>query len=253
MRLPFCHYFLTLAISLGLAACQTSPRHSLRVAAAASALPYLDSLDQLFTQQTGVPVELITASSGALAAQIQQGAPFHLYFAADMDYPQRLADRGLTIGLPKEWGRGKLVLWSLSPLTDSLSLAQLLNGRRLAMANPSLAPYGKASQEFLTSQGWWRSLQGQLVVGENVGQVGHFIVSGAVPLGLVALSMATAYPKPSYWQEVPASLYAPLRQGVVMVSQKEMHPRADDFLQLVFSDKGQQLLGSFGFDIPLRD
>lgn len=205
-----------------------------------------------FEQSTAHTVVLITGSTGKLYAQIHNGAPFDAFFAADTVRPQQLEqDNIIEPGSRFTYAVGKIVLWSPdTTLIDSEGdILKSSSFRHLAIANPKLAPYGRAAQQVIQSIGVWNTLQGRIVRGENIGQTYHFVKSGNAELGFVALSQikqnaATQYG--SFWL-VPSELYDPIEQQAVQLT---AHPGVADFFQFVKSKASLHILAKYGYDLP---
>ena len=224
----------------------------IKVAAASNFRPVLKVLSRRFEAETGNDVVLIFGSTGKQFAQIRNGAPFDLFFAADSERPALLEQQGLALpGSRVTYAVGKLVLWSpRQGLVDSqgkvLSAGQF---NRLAIANPALAPYGLAAQQVLESLGLWEGLGSKLVRGENIAQTFHFVSSGAAELGFVAFSQIKRPGKPvkgSYW-EVPGDRYQAIEQQAVLLSEK---PAARQFLEFVQSWAALKVIAEYGYGAP---
>jgi len=225
----------------------------IRVAVASNFAPAAETLAESYRDSGGTPVVLVAGSTGKHYAQIISGAPFQVFLAADELRPTRLAELGL--GVPDSrftYALGRLVLWS--PAEDWLDFGerQLRQGmfRRLAIANPRLAPFGLAARQTLESLGLWDSLQGKLVRGENVGQAFHFVSSRNAELGFVSLSqileVETARIEGAYWI-VPAALYKPIRLQALLIKDS---PSARDFLEFLRSQQGRAIIEQFGYGLP---
>jgi molybdate transport system substrate-binding protein len=202
-----------------------------------------------FETQTGHKVILITGSTGKHYAQIINGAPFDAFFAADSARPVLLEQAGIALpGSRFTYALGRLILWS--PRADYVDPdGKILfdkNIRHLAIANPKLAPYGRAAQEVLQARGAWQSFQGRLVRGENIGQAFQFVISGNVALGFVANSqlMRPGHSIEGSLWEVPQSLYSPIEQQAVQLRQA---PASREFLAFMRNDASRQTIRGFGY------
>jgi len=230
---------------------------TVRVAAASDLKFALDeAIARLALRDPTVTIEPAYGSSGTFHAQLRQRAPFDVYLSADAAYPRDLVARGL--GRERDlfiYAVGRLVVWvpngSALPI-ESRHLDALRAARRVAIANPRHAPYGRAAEAALRSAGVWGQVQSRLVLGENVAQTAQFVQSGAADAGLIAKSLVVA-PAMSragrYW-EVPASLHPPLVQGGLVLpwaASPEAARRVRDYL---LSAEGRQLLEAFGFGLP---
>ncbi|GAA0345657.1 molybdate ABC transporter substrate-binding protein [Bowmanella denitrificans] len=227
----------------------------LKVAVASNfAAPMLAIADE-FEKQSGYPVSLAFGASGKFVAQITHGAPFHLFFSADQSKPQALLDAGIAqAGSQQTYAIGKLVLWS--PGQDPQQ-GNILNGpyRKLALANPRLAPYGSAAVSVLTQLNLLQSSKARWVQGENIAQTYQFVQSGNAELGFVALSQLMhngALDTQHTWL-VPSHLYPPIYQDRVVI--RNAHERADTqaFLTFLQSPYAAQIIRSFGYVLPGQD
>ena len=189
--------------------------------AAASDLKYcLDTIVAKFKQTHAGEVEVVYGSSGNFKAQIEQGAPFDLYFSADVAFPRALAQAGLAASEVQPYATGRLVLWSRTVDANALRITDLTRADigKIAIANPQHAPYGKRAEEALRASGVWEQVKGKLVYGENIAQTAQFAQSGNAQVGIIALSLALA-PELSGdggYSLVPANLHEPLEQGFIV-------------------------------------
>jgi len=219
-----------------------------RIAVAANFVRPLGEIAALFEQRTGHSAILIPGSTGKHFAQIQNGAPFDAFFAADAERPKLLEKAGKGVaGSRYDYAIGRLVLWSpQSGLVDNAG--QILatdRFRYIAIANPKLAPYGRAARELLTAMNQWERLQPQLVRGENINQALQFVRSGNAELGLLArsqLSGATG----SQWL-VPANRHAPIVQQAILLSETAAAQQVIDVAQ---SAEARSIIVSFGYELP---
>jgi molybdate transport system substrate-binding protein len=228
--------------------------------AAASDLRY--AMDELVAAygavRPGTAVTVTCGSSGQLFAQIGQGAPFDLFFSADVEYPRRLEGAGLaTPGSTRAYADGRLVVWVRedSPIdVERLGLAAVLDpaAARVAIANPLHAPYGRAAEAALASAGLRDAVQPRLVVGENVTQAAQFAASGAADVALIALSLAIAPPLEGRgrFALVPRTAHPAIRQGAVILDSATDPRSAADFLDLVLGPDGWSVLERYGFEPP---
>ncbi len=228
------------------------------VAAAADLNPALQEIADGFNKKTGVKVKLSFGASGALTQQIQNGAPFDLFFSADMDYPRQLVAAGAADGASLyQYAVGRLVLWVPvdSPLdVERMGMRILLDPsvKKIAIANPRHAPYGQAAVAALKHYGLYDQAADRLVLGENISQAAQFVESGNAQVGFMALAHAAAPAmegKGKYW-EVPAEAYPPLAQGVVVLSRSQHKKEAAEFLNYIRTNESAELLRRYGFTLP---
>src|ERR1700744_3894891 len=229
----------------------------LRVAAAADLQFALKDIAQQYEHQTGHKVEITFGSSGNFFAQLQNGAPFDVFFSADIDYPRRLQQASLTESDSfMKYAIGRLVIWV--PADSKINLIErkwnaLLDPsvQKIAIANPEHAPYGRAAVEALTRAGIYEKVQPKLVYGENISQAAQFVQSGNAQAGIIALSLAVspAMKDGQRWG-VPIDEYAPIEQAAVILKSARDKDASRSFLKFVAIDDGQRILGSYGFALP---
>jgi len=235
-----------------------SAGHEINVAAAADLSAALQEVAANYEKRTGVAVKLSFGASGALTQQIQNGAPFDVFFSADMDYPKQLiaASQAESATLYR-YAVGRLVLWvpSDSPLdVERKGMDVLLDPsvKKIAMANPQHAPYGRAAAAALKHYGMYEKVSDRLVLGENISQAAQFVESGNAQVGFVALAHAVApamQGKGKYWM-VPAEAYPQLDQGVVLISHSAHKADAAAFLEYVKTEEVAAVLRRYGFSLP---
>lgn len=245
-----------LLASLSVRAQERKAAPELVVAAAADLSSALQEIADRYEKLTGVKVKLSFGASGSLTQQIQNGAPFDLFFSADMDYPRQLIAAGAADGATlSQYAVGKLVLWV--PVDSTLDVEhkgmQVLldpSVKKIAIANPQHAPYGRAAAAALKHYGLYDRVSDRLVLGENISQAAQFVESGNAQAGFVALAHASAPAmkgKGKYW-EVPADAYPPLAQGVVVLSHSQHKHEGAAFAEYV--KESGDLLRKYGFTLP---
>lgn len=252
---PTCLLGLLLA-----AGCARAPGPDTVVIAAAADLKFaLDELLGAYRQQhPQVAVNVVYGSSGNFHAQLQNEAPFDLYLSADVDYPRRLAERGLALdGDVFLYAVGRIVLWV--PEDSALDVERrgadvLLDPavRRIAIANPQHAPYGRAAVAALRTLGVHDRIAGKFVLGENIAQAAQFVASGAADVGVIALSLALApamHGKGRH-HELPPGSYPRMDQGG-LVTRWARHPAAAKSVRdFVLAPPGRAVLARYGFFPP---
>lgn len=228
------------------------------VAAAADLSTALKEIGEHYQQKTGVKVNLSFGASGALTQQIQNGAPFDLFFSADMDYPRQLIAAGEADGASLyQYAVGRLVLWvradsSLDLEHEGMNALLDPSVKKIAIANPQHAPYGRAAVAALKHAGVYDRVADRLVLGENVAQAAQFVESGNAQAGFVALAHAVApgmRGTGKYW-EIPAEYYPPLAQAVVVLSGSKHKKEATEFLDYIKTKEAVELLEKYGFKPP---
>ncbi|WP_374348864.1 molybdate ABC transporter substrate-binding protein [Chitinimonas sp.] len=228
---------------------------TLSIAAASDLLHCLPRLNQRFASQNpGTVIKFTAGASGTFFAQIKAGAPFDLFLSADTDYPQKLVDAGLASELTP-YAKGRIALWTTRAELDPAQGFKLLDDSRLqklAIANPAVAPYGRAAKAALEGAGVLPRLGGKLVQGENIAQTAQYVQSGNADAGIVSYSLlkaADSRPGGRYWL-IPAELHPPIRQAGIVVAASNHKAIASRYLQALTGEQGKQLLISCGFDLP---
>jgi molybdate transport system substrate-binding protein len=228
------------------------------VVAAASDLHFaLQDIAKRFEKETGNKVKVSYGSSGNFYNLIENGAPFDLFFSADIDYPRRLEAAGRTEpNSLYEYAAGKLVLWvpqnSPLDLNRGLKVLQDPRIRKIAIANPLHAPYGRAAVAAMQNAGLYANLRQKLVIGENISQTAEFVQTGNADVGFVALSLALSPTMKSQGKfvEVPASAYPPIRQAAVVLRSSRKKALARQFLAYIRKPQQTSVLRQYGFVIP---
>ncbi|KAA0212477.1 MAG: molybdate ABC transporter substrate-binding protein [Leptolyngbya sp. PLA3] len=251
-----------LAALLGLLACSRGPEDDLsgagavRIAAAASLKPVLpDVVAEYARKHPGARVTVTYGASGNFYAQLSQGAPFDVFLSADMAYPQRLAEAGLVAGDPRVYAAGRLVLWSLRSSNLNTEWPGVLEGeevRRIAIANPRHAPYGRAAEEALRAAGVLDRVQPKLVFGESVEQAATFVRTGSAEVGLLPKSQAVAPPMldEGVWTDIPDELYEPILHGAVVMKSAAEADAAGSFVDFLFGPEARAIFARGGLGRP---
>lgn len=224
------------------------------IAVAANFKHAADELEADFETRTGHQIVLTAGSTGKLYAQIVNGAPFDIFLAADQDRPRLLEERNATVeGSRFTYATGRLALWSAGASHLNADSAAVLNGgefRRLAIANPDLAPYGAAAKQVLQKLGLWDALQSKIVMGENITQSFTFVATGNAELGFVALSsvMELHDNTGAYW-EPPPEFYPAIRQDAVLLKRAKDNKAAQDFLTYLESADARVIIAGLGYGV----
>ncbi|MGB6596279.1 MAG: molybdate ABC transporter substrate-binding protein [Candidatus Acidiferrum sp.] len=229
----------------------------IRIAAAADLQFAMQDLAGQFEKQTGVKVDVTYGSSGNFFSQLQNGAPFDLFFSADIEYPRKLESAGLAE--PRtlyEYAVGRIAIWA--PTDGTVDVARhgwkaLLDPRvqKISIANPEHAPYGRAAVSALQKAGIYEQVKSKLVYGENISQAAQFVQSGNAQAGIVALSLAVSPGMKSgkRW-EIPADMHPPIEQAAIVLKSAENKDGARAFLEFVKSETGRMTLAKYGFTFP---
>jgi molybdate transport system substrate-binding protein len=245
---------LSCAYLLLLSSCGDNKADRILTIAGASNMQFaLEEISTAFTAETGISCHLVTSSSGKLTAQITEGAPYDLLISADMKYPEQLFREGYTLGPPRVYATGTLVLWTLQDDIDpDLSALRGAEIRYIAMANPKTAPYGLAALEVLKHQNLEAELKEKLVFGESIGQVNQFISSGSAEIGFTAMSVVSAprFENMGRWAAVDTAYYSPIKQGVVVLRKQQSEQEdAQRYREFLFSDPARRLLKKYGYTV----
>ena len=228
---------------------------SITIAAAADLKFAMD--DIVATFEAGHPadaVRVIYGSSGKFLTQIQQGAPYDLYFSADIAYPRRLADAGLAASDVIPYAFGRIVLWSVERDASAMTLASLADPKiaRVAIANPKHAPYGKRAEEALRASGLWEAVEPKLVYGENIAQTAQFVQTSNAQVGIIALALVLS-PELSrrggHWL-IPDTLHEPLEQGFIITKRAANSALARRFADHMGSKPARAVMTRYGFVLP---
>jgi molybdate transport system substrate-binding protein len=233
-----------------------SAQAPLIVAAAADLQTVMPEIATRFERDSRVPVKVTYGSSGNFFAQIQNGAPFDVFFSADVDYPRRLVESGhADRDSFYEYATGHLVLWTRGDSTVDVSggLASLTSAaiRRIAIANPKYAPYGRAAVAALEHEQLYSRVQSKLVLGENLSQTAQFAQTGNADVAVISLSLALGPTLTNgRYSEIPLTFYPPIRQGAVVLGASRNKPAARQLLAFLRRPDTARLLTTFGFIVP---
>lgn len=233
--------------------CKSENNNSLKIAVSANVQFAMKEIVSEFKKTFNKEVDIIVSSSGKLTAQIEQGAPFDVFLSADEKFPKRLFENNLTIGKPKVYAKGKLVLISTNQ-NNLISIAQLSSDRckKIAIANPSTAPYGEAAEFALKESGIYDSIKNKLIFGESVSQINQYIYSNAVDAGFTAMSVVfnKKIMQNFSWFEIPSNLYPKINQAVVIINRKDQDiAAAKHFFDFLFSAKARSIFENYGYAV----
>jgi len=224
------------------------------VAAAANLRYVLEEIKTAYVKQNPkAKVNLTFGASGMLVQQIQSGASFDFFMAADNEFPVKLKDKGLTTGSMSTYAIGKLAMYSTTLDVEKLGLEALKNSsvKKIAIANPETAPYGERAVELLKSQKLYDGLKSKIVLGENISQTAQFAFTGNAEIGFIALSLALAPDmdsKGSYYI-VPKSLYKPIEQACILIKTPMLNTEAAKFKKFVLSPATKAIWEKWGYGL----
>jgi molybdate transport system substrate-binding protein len=246
-----CCLFLASQLS-GMAAAQ-----ELRVAAAADLQFVFQEVSARFQKETGFTVGLTFGSSGNFFSQIQNGAPFDIFFSADVDYPAKLEAAGLVEpGTLSRYATGRIVLWVRrgSPIDINQGLRTLTDARvrKISIADPEHAPYGRAAVAALRHEKVYDKVRDRFVLGENISQAAQFVESGNADIGILALSLVLAPPLKTegLYSEIPVSFYPAIDQAVVILKSSKQKDVARQFLSFLKRPEIAEFMRSNGLTVP---
>ena len=250
---------LLLAFAIGLAwPTRSTAQKAPTIAAAANLNFVLKEIADAFARARGTRVELVFGASGTLTRQIRDGAPFELFLAADEEFPNQLTAAGLTRDPGAVYAVGRLVVFA--PKGSPLMVDERLEGlarlakaggvSRFAIANPDVAPYGKAAEAVLRKRGLWDTIRARLVLGDTIAQAAQFASTGNAVGGLIAYSVVLApdFGDRGTYAVIPDVDYPPLRQRMVLL--KRASPTAAQFYEYVLSDTARPLFQKHGYAVP---
>jgi molybdate transport system substrate-binding protein len=234
------------------------PAHAgkITIAAAADLKFALDDVVAAYQQvHQGDEINVVYGSSGKFHTQVRQGAPYDLFFSADISYPRLLEQVGQAGSPVVPYAVGRIVLWSATLDASALRLEDLANDKRIrhvAIANPKHAPYGMRAVEALQASGQYQGVEPKLVYGENIAHTAQFVDSGNAQVGIIALALALnpeLSAKGGYWL-IPDELHEPLEQGFIVTKRAENNKLAHAFAAYMSSPAARAVMTRYGFVLP---
>ncbi|MBV8389818.1 MAG: molybdate ABC transporter substrate-binding protein [Mucilaginibacter sp.] len=225
----------------------------LKVAVAANLQGVIKVLGKDFKQKTGIDIQPIVGSSGNLSTQIKNGAPFDLFLSADMSFPESLFKDGFSIKEPAVYAYGSLIICSTQNIGFE-NWERLLMTRRIkkiAIANPAIAPYGKAAEESLKLKGVLDDIQSKLVTGESISQVNTYVTTGTVDVGFTTRALVKDVEGKTtiYWKEIDPKTYTPIKQGMIILKQSKESANALKFYEYMLSPAAKKILKEYGYGV----
>lgn len=225
------------------------------VAAAADLKFAMDEIVITFKKaNSGDEIDVIYGSSGKFHTQIQQGAPYDLYFSADISFPRELAKNGFSASEVKPYAFGRIVLWSASLDATKMTLSSLTDPKitRIAIANPKHAPYGKRAEEALRASNLWDQVEPKLVYGENISHTAQLVQTKNAQVGIIALALAInseLASKGGYWL-IPDNMHEPLEQGFIITKEGANNALAKRFADYMGGKPARAVMTKYGFVLP---
>jgi molybdate transport system substrate-binding protein len=248
------------SVLMALTMASAARAQQVRVAAAADLQFAMRDVTAQFEKQTGTKVDVTYGSSGNFFSQLQNGAPFDLFFSADVDYPKKLEAAGLAeSGTLYEYAVGRIAIWTpadASADVTRLGWQALLDPgvERIAIANPEHAPYGRAAVAALEKAGIYAEVKAKLVYGENVSQAAQFVQSGNAQAGIIAMALAVSpgMNNGKRW-EIPLDMHPPIEQAAIVLKNAANKSGARALLEFVKSEAGRAVFAKYGFSPPVAD
>jgi molybdate transport system substrate-binding protein len=226
---------------------------NLKVAVAANLQSVIKVLGKDFKQKTGIEIEPIVGSSGNLTTQIKNGAPYDLFLSADMTFPETLYKEGFSTKKPVVYAQGSLIICSSQDIGFDNWERLLMTERikKIAIANPAIAPYGKAAEETLTKKGIFNDIKQKIVYGESISQVNTYITTGVTEVGFTTLALVKdpAAKLNLYWKAVDPKTYLPIEQGMVLLKRSADNANAEKFYQYILSPAAKAIFEEYGYHV----
>ena len=233
------------------AGCSEQPDEKVTIAAAANTQYVLRELADKYTQNTGVKCDLVISSSGKLTAQILEGAPYDVFLSADLKYPQRIYNQGLSTTPPQIYAYGQLVLWTADTSVEpSLELLSDPGITKVAVANPRTAPYGNAALQVLETHDLLHKVRPKLIYGESIAQANQFVSTQAALLGFSSLStvLYDSIGKNCNWYVIPAADHEPIGQAAIVIRRNQGQNKAGQkFYDYLYSEEATRILEDYGY------
>jgi molybdate transport system substrate-binding protein len=224
---------------------------NVKVAVAANLQSVIKALGADFQQKTGITIEPIVGASGNLTTQIKNGAPFDVFLSADMSFPETLYTGGFSTKKPAVYAQGSLVICSSQDIGFENWERVLLTERikKIAIANPAIAPYGRAANEVLKLKGVLNDVQSKIVTGESISQVNTYITTGVADVGFTTQALVRDPNNKTklYWQVIDPKSYSPIEQGMVLLKHAENNADAQKFYDYMLSAAAKTILEQYGY------
>jgi molybdate transport system substrate-binding protein len=233
-----------LLLTMGPAFCQ-----GVKVAVAANLQSIVKVLQKDFKQKTGIEIEPIVGASGNLSAQIKNGAPYDVFLSADMNFPETLFKEGLSLKKPVVYALGSLIICSSQDIGFENWERVLMTARikKIVIANPAIAPYGKAAKEALQHKGIINEVSSKIVYGESISQVNTYITTGVTEVGFTTQSLIKDTKTPLYWRAIDPKIYAPIEQGIILLKHANGNANAEKFYRYISSPAARAIFKEYGY------
>lgn len=249
------HAFRFVLLTLSLLLALPAQAERITVAAAADLKFALNEIVERFVEvHPADEVQVVYGSSGKFSTQIRQGAPYDLYFSADIEFPRELARSGFAASEVTPYAMGRIVLWMPGHDVRNITLSRLAQSdiKRIAIANPKHAPYGKRAEEALRAAGIWEQVSPKLVFGENIAHAAQFVQTGNAQAGIIALALARnpELARQGSYRVIPDSLHKPLEQGFIITKRAAGNTVARRFADYMESPAARTIMTRYGFVLP---
>jgi len=230
---------------------------TIQIAVAANVSYAIEDLKKVFNKvYPDTKVQVVLGSSGKLTAQIKHGAPYQLFMSANMKYPEALYKDKVAVTEPVVYAQGTLAYLSHKPqdFSKGMALTKEVKIKKIAVANPKTAPYGKATIEAMKNASVYEEVKNKFVFAESISQTVSYTVT-ATDIGLIAKSSLYSpkmkqYKEDIHWAEVDSKLYTPIKQGIVILKKGEENPEVKAFYDFILSQDAQKILTDFGYLLP---
>lgn len=247
--------FRLIFVGIAMMTAATAHAETITIAAASDLKFAMEEIVAGFKKgRPGDEVQVVYGSSGKFQTQIRQGAPYDLFFSADIEYPRELGRLGMAGSEVRPYAVGRIVLWSAGMKAEKMSISTLVDPKikRIAIANPRHAPYGKRAEEALRASGLWDKLQGKLVYGENIAHAAQYVQSGNAQVGILAFSLVISpeLAKKGSYHLIPDKLHNPLEQGFIITLPGAKKQLARQFADYVSSKPARNIMTKYGFSLP---
>lgn len=246
---PF-KYFVTTIILLALMQTGASAQN-IKVAIAANLQPVIKALQADFKKRTNINIDAISGASGSLTTQIKNGAPYDVFLSADVEFPDNLYKAGFATQKPLVYAQGILIMCSTKkPGSERwTNIVKSAKVKKIAIANPAIAPYGKAAEEALKHERIYDQIKPKLVIGESISQVNTYIATNSVEAGFTTLSFAIENRNkiPFSYSVIDPKTYSPIQQAMVILKYGAANPAASKFYRYILSADAKNIFRKYGY------
>jgi molybdate transport system substrate-binding protein len=244
---------IKILIAAGLLLISPAFGQNLKVAVAANLQAVIKVLQSNFKSKTGIMIDPIVGSSGNLSTQVKNGAPYDVFLSADMNFPEMLFNAGFGTKKPVVYAQGSLIICSNQDIgfENWERVLQTERVKKIAIANPAIAPYGKAAEEVLKIKGILDNVKSKIVNGESISQINTYITTGVVEVGFTTQALVDdpANKIKLYWKIINPKLYSPIEQGIMVLKHGAANPDAEKFYNYILSPAAKAIFEKFGYHV----